>query len=194
MALRTGHGKGAGTPRIEVLPADEQPEGVAGPARPAPTRDAAGRFVKSSGTTAAARRGGLASAEKRQLGQLLGLKTPSPEAPLAPYYQLAREFRDAELSQLASGVGGGVVGAAAASMVSTAALQLAASRWLTDLGIEHSNVGALEKGSRFADASRQSLLAAHELTARRANLAPPGATVIDFAATARQLKGGNSGT
>jgi hypothetical protein len=28
MALRTGHGKGAGAPRIEVLPVDELPAGV----------------------------------------------------------------------------------------------------------------------------------------------------------------------
>jgi hypothetical protein len=34
MALRTGHGNGAGVPRIEVLPVDELPAGVPGNAGP----------------------------------------------------------------------------------------------------------------------------------------------------------------
>jgi hypothetical protein len=33
MALRTGHGHGAGVPRVEVLPADELPRGAQGPAQ-----------------------------------------------------------------------------------------------------------------------------------------------------------------
>lgn len=48
MALRAGHGAGAGVPRIEVLPADEIPVGVA-----APEQTAQAEIIRQ--TTAAAR-------------------------------------------------------------------------------------------------------------------------------------------
>ena len=76
MALRSGHGKGAGRPHVEVTPADEAPVGVPGPARPVAARDASGRFVPGTGTTALARAGGEAAAQSRQLAALLGLWEP----------------------------------------------------------------------------------------------------------------------
>jgi hypothetical protein len=45
MTLRTGHGNGKGTPRVEVLPVDELPVGIQAPASPVPPRDAAGRLL-----------------------------------------------------------------------------------------------------------------------------------------------------
>ncbi len=47
MALRSGHGTGAGVPRVEVLPADELPAGVPDDARPESPSDrgVAGRFA-----------------------------------------------------------------------------------------------------------------------------------------------------
>jgi hypothetical protein len=76
------------------------------------------------------------------------------------------------MAQLAATVGGGEVGPGPASIVSSAALQLAASRWLADRGAESGAAGLLLSASRLADASRQNLLAAHELAAREAQARP----------------------
>lgn len=168
MALRSGHGTGAGVPRVEVLPADELPAGVPAPARPAPARDASGRFVSSAGTKALARRGGIARAEALQLERLLGLWKPPDDHRWAPYARLAREWRNDHVAELGLRVGGGKVGVGAASIVSSAALQLAASRWLTDRGAEAGDAKMLLEGARLANASRQNVLAAYELTAREA--------------------------
>jgi len=172
MALRSGHGHGKGVPRVEVLPVDELPAGVPAPARLVAPRDAAGRLLPGAGTTELARSGGLAAAEARQLGQLLGLWTPPEGHAFAPYARLGREWRDAHMAQLGATVGGGHVGPGPASIVSTAALQLAASRWLSDVGAEAGDAKSLLEASRLADASRQNLLAAHELCAREAQARP----------------------
>lgn len=76
------------------------------------------------------------------------------------------------MATLAATVGGGEVGPGPASVVSTAALQLGASRYLHDLGAETGDAKLLLDASRLADASRQNLLAAHELTAKEALARP----------------------
>jgi len=172
VTLRTGHGNGAGVPRVEVLPADELPDGVPAAASPAPPRDDAGRLLRGPGTTEFARRGGKAAKESRQLARLLGLWEPGETHTFQPYSKLAREWRDAHLAQLAATVGGGEVGPGPASIVSTAALQLAASRWLHDEGARQANPKLLLDASRLADSSRQNLLAAHELCAKEAAARP----------------------
>lgn len=168
MTLRSGHGTGRGTPRIEVLPADELPAGVPAPTRPEPARDDAGRFLPGGGTTELARRGGLAAAESRQLAQLLGLWEAPEGHAWAPYARLAREWREAHTRQLAATVAGGEVGPGPASIVATAALNLAASRYLSDIGAEKGDAKMLLEASRLADSSRQNILAAHELCVREA--------------------------
>ena len=172
MTLVNGHGHGAGVPRVEVLPVDELPAGLPAPARPRAVRDGAGRFVASDGTTALARSGALAAHQARQLGQLLGLWVPPDGHAYAPYTRLAREWRDAHMATLAATVGGGEVGPGPASIVSTAAMQLAASRYLYDRGAETGDARMLGESSRLGDSSRQSLLAAHELCAREAAARP----------------------
>lgn len=178
--IRTGHGNGAGVPRVEVLPPDELPAGVPAPARPVPVRDVSGRLQPGPGTRALAAAGGRAAAESRQLGQLLGLKAIPEGHEYAPYARLAREWRDQHMTQLAATVGGGEVGAGPASVVSSAALQMAASRYLSDLGAEKGDAKLLLDASRLANDARQNILAAHELcakeaTARRAANPTPGA-------------------
>jgi hypothetical protein len=168
VTLRNGHGTGAGVPRVEVLPADEQPAGVPAPARPAALRDNAGRFQAGAGTSELAREGARAAHESRQLAALLGLWTPPDDHAFAPYARLAREWRDAHMATLSATVAGGSVGPGPASIVSTAALQMAASRWLFDRGAEAGDARMLTDASRLGDASRQGLLAAHELAAREA--------------------------
>lgn len=190
MALRSGHGNGAGMPRVEVLPMDELPAGVPGAARPAADRDGSGRFTPGPGTAALARAGARAAHETRQLAQLLGLWTPPEDHAYAPYTRLAREWRDAHMAQLSATVGGGEVGPGPASIVSSAAIQLAASRWLADRGAELGSAKMLGDASRLADASRQNLLAAHELCAREAQARPrdPMATFTARLAAARQAR------
>jgi len=168
VSLRTGHGAGRGRPHVEVLPADELPAGVPAPARPAPQRDAQGRLLPGAGTKALARAGGRAKAEAAQLGRLLGLSEVDDAHPWAPYARLAREFRDEHMARLAATVGGGEVGPAPASILSSAALQLAGSRWLSDRAAESGDVKGYLEAARLADASRQNLLAAHELCAKEA--------------------------
>lgn len=168
MALRSGHGNGAGSPRVEVLPVDELPAGVPAPARPAPERDPSGRLRAGPGTSELARAGGRAAHQARQLGQLLGLWEPPGGHTFTPYARLAREFRDDHMAKLAESVGGGVVGPGPASIVSSAAMQMAASRFAYDRAAETGDLEGFAAASRLADSSRQNLLAAHELCAREA--------------------------
>jgi hypothetical protein len=170
MTLRNGHGRGKGQPRIEVLPADELPRGVPA-APPAPTKVVPITNRRSFGAVPAgtpearalARKGALARwAKAKQLRTLegLGLKGKPPKA-LEPYLADAEQFAKYETARLAKTVGGGVCDGAPASMVQSAALQLAGSRAAFASG-------DMALGSRLADASRQNLLAAHELAAREA--------------------------
>jgi hypothetical protein len=172
MTLRTGHGNGRGSPRIEVLPVNELPAGVQEPARPNVPRTDSGRFVGGPAQSALARQGAKARHESLQLARLLGLWTPSEADAYYPYHRLAHEWRDAHMANLAATVGGGHVGPGPASVVSTAAIQLGASRYLSDLGAKAGDAKMLLDASRLADASRQNLLAAHELAAKEAKARP----------------------
>lgn len=172
MALRSGHGTGKGVPRIEVLPCDELPVGMPAPASRAADRDASGKLIPGPGTSEQARRAALAKHEAASLARLTGLWEAPDGHPFQPYQRLIAKWRDAHMSQLAATVGGGEVGPGPASIVSTAALQLGASRFLHDLGTESGDAKMLLDGSRLADASRQNLLAAHELCAKEAASRP----------------------
>lgn len=169
MAIRTGHGKGRGQPHVEVLPVDELPAGVPDAARresPA-DRGERGLFARGNGIAA---QGGRARAGKTKLADRMGLRSLPEGAAFAPYKRAAVSFRRSQCSELAKTVGGGVCGPAPSSLVASAALQLAWSRYLSDLAAEGGPGGAdtALKASRLAEASRQSLLAAHELCAREA--------------------------
>lgn len=192
MTLRSGHGDCKGTPRIEVMAADEALAGVQAPARPAPGRDAAGRLLKGASASEFARQGGIAARESKQLARLMGLQEFDESHPWHPYYQLARSWRDSHMATLAETIGGGVVGPGPASIVSSASLQLAASRYLSDQGALNGDAKLLLDASRLSDASRQNLLAAHELVAREAKARPRSrAEMPDFVQDAmnNQAKG-----
>jgi hypothetical protein len=164
MALRTGHGNGAGVPRIEVLPADELPAGVAAPKRSSQAevrRDALGRPADAESAREMGRRGGRSHAGKSRLASKLGLVVIAADPTFTPYRTSAETFKTAQVTRLALTVGGGECGPAPSSIVASAALQLAASRWAFDRGMH-------ELGSKLANDSRQNLLAAHELCAKEA--------------------------
>ena len=183
MALRAGHGAGRGVPRVEVLPCDELPVGVAAPTGPVAPRDQSGRFLPGPGTRQVAARGGKAAGESKQLARLLGLAEVHEAHEWAPYARLAREWRDDHMATLAATVGGGEVGPGPASIVSSAALQLAASRYLSDKGAAEGDAKMLLDASRLADASRQNLLASHELVAKEAAARPKPDPIAALRAT-----------
>jgi hypothetical protein len=65
-------------------------------------------------------------------------------------------------------------------MVYSAALQLAASRYLSDRAAADGEPALFAQASRLADASRQNLLAAHELCAREAQARAREAKPLDL--------------
>jgi hypothetical protein len=175
--LRTGHGNGAGSPRIETPPVDELAAGLPAPSRvhdaataqalASVSRVAGGKLADSESARVLGRMGGLAKAERdRQLAECpklvrgLGLRDIT-SVELAPYIDDATEFAQAEIERLARVVGGGECSSAPASIVGSAALQLAGSRCAFARG-------DIVTGSRLANDSRQNMLAAHELCAREA--------------------------
>lgn len=169
MALRKGHGRGAGQPRIEVLPADELPEGIPAPPLPehAPTRPERlpnGHFVK--GARSAQSKGGHALAGLSKLARSIGIAGGEADAAFEKYKRWAVAFRRSHIQNLAQTAGGGRCDAAPSSMVESAALQLAASRFLFDTA--NGDTKKLNLASKMANDSRQNLLAAHELCAREA--------------------------
>ena len=161
MALRTGHGNGAGAPRIEVLSAEELPIGMPGSkplgqAFPAPPYE-----VGSAAAREAARRGGNARKGTTALASGIGLAKHFSDPAFERYRNAAENFARLHVKRLAETVGGGDCGPGPASVVWSAGLQLAASRWAFEVK------GDPALGSRLANDSRQNLLAAHELCVRK---------------------------
>lgn len=166
--LRPGHGARKGTPHIEIPILRSLPQGVPGdtsgheePLVVVP-RDRGGHLRSHEAASRIGRLGGLAKAKKAKVLKVLErLGIHASPAELQPYYADAEEFGRLEVARLAQVVGGGHCGAAPATMIQTAAAQLAGSRYCF-------SVGDLALGSRLGDSSRQNLLAAHELCAREA--------------------------
>lgn len=170
MTIQRSHGR----PYPLVAPPDELPVGVPAPARRQVTgnRGADGKLLPGSDTTKLASLGGAAKADALKVARLLGRVELPEDHPIAPYHRDAAAWRDDHLRRLADAVGGGEVGPAVLAIVSSAALQHCASRWLFDkAALEQSAKAALD-ASKLADASRQNLLAAHELCAKEAKARP----------------------
>jgi hypothetical protein len=171
MALRSGHGAGAGSPRIEVLPPDELPKGLPGNAdalsRTASTER--GRFAPGNRRSVL---GGRAKRGKSRLTARLGLAALPDESAFAPYLRSAATFRRVQCAALASCVGGGMCGPAPSSVVASAALALAWSRFFSDEAARKGDPELAMRSARLGETSRQHLLAAHELCAREAKARP----------------------
>lgn len=169
MAMRKAHGNGTSAlVRVETLPVDELPLGVQGE----PVENARGErrpdgtFAPGARTMQAA--GGHATKGKSRLAARLGLRVLSADAPFAPYSRSASVFRRAQCAELARTVGGGMCGPAPSSIVASAALMLAWSRYFSDVAATNGDPDLVVKAARLADQSRQALLTAHELAAREA--------------------------
>lgn len=181
MALRTSTQPGRSLVHVEVCRPDELPVGVPGPAAPATIRRTPkGQPADAQSQRALASLGGQARAEQLRLERLMG-RVDLPEGhPTRPYRHDAADWRDAHLARLRDTVGGGEVGPAVQAIVSTAALQHAASRWLFDRSAVELDARLALDASRLADSARQNLLAAHELCAREALARPKRPTSIPW--------------
>lgn len=172
MALRSGHGHGSGVPRVEVLPPDELPMGVQATAQASAggERRPDGTFAPGARTMQAA--GGRATRGKSRLTARLGLSTLGEGDAFRPYRSSAATFRRVQCSELARTVGGGVCGPGPSSVVASAALALAWSRFLSDQAAATGDPELAMRSARLGETSRQHLLAAHELCAREAQSRP----------------------
>lgn len=183
MALRKAHGNGAAAlVRVETAPANELPLGVQAPAQEnaGGERRADGTFARGARTMQSA--GGKATRGKSRLARKLGLAKLATDADVRPYMTSAAAFRRAQCAELAKTVGGGVCGPAPSSMVASAALSLAWSRFFSDRAAATGDAELATKAIRMADASRQQLLTAHELCAKEATARAaraPGNTYVD---------------
>lgn len=147
MALRKGHGNGKGQPRIEVTPADELPKGQ--------------RVELSPGQLTSLKR-----RLERELSRLDCVDEP-PEH-LKPFFVMARAWRNAHAQDLATQVGGGVIGPGPLAVLSSATIQLALSRYLAAQCLTTGDVRTAVAATRMMDQHRQNMLAVHELVAREA--------------------------
>lgn len=187
--IRKGHGKGAGTPHVEVPPADELTAGVAAPTvTPAPRNK--GKFTSESARQAG-RLGGLAKARRdpMQAAKSLGLGrhlTQFPEdARITPFINAAERWMRQELEGLARDVGGGHLSAGVVSIVQGAAWKKCFAEFYFDLNTRaqfmwtveeakvmtagerkmllRANTDLVSTAARLAEGYRQDMLAAHAL-------------------------------
>lgn len=154
---------------VEVSRVDELPDGVPGADQSRQAvirRGPGGRLADRESARRLGAIGGRARAGKTALSAGLGLAKAFGEPSFQKYRRAAENFARLHVRQLAVTVGGGVCGPAPSSIIMSAALQLAASRWAYEVK------GDPALGSRLANDSRQNLLAAHELCAREAQSRP----------------------
>lgn len=160
MTLRTGHGTGAGSPRIEALPPDELPMAAQVPAvRPQRGRD--GCFLPGN-TVGKGKR-----LRPRQVGSVAFSRAAPRYRPFAAWAARYAAHRRAELARLH----GGHLSTGAAVMIESAALDLAASRYVAMLAAEQADPELLRLASTLAQTARQHELAAWELAAREGPVA-----------------------
>lgn len=161
MALRTGHGNGAGVPRVEVLPPDELPTATSAHAV-RPDRSADGRFAPGN-TAGRSRR--IRATERG----LLSVDTSLPE--YRPFARWGRRYGAHRRRELAA-VHGGELSAGVGAIVESAALAMAASRFLAHMASQSGDADLFQRAARLAESARQHELAAWELAAREAAQRP----------------------
>ncbi len=177
MALRNGHSAGSGSPRVEVLPADELPFAPAGVAVPLEGgRDRAGRIR----TAAAAR----AMAQLPRRGAFLPRKlTCDPR--FEPHNRRRLEWLRARRTELAAATGG--VSHGVGAMLAAAAWQHAGGEFAAELGAETGDVELFKVAATLSSTARQHDLAAWELATREAQARRAAAPMAPHVALAAAL-------
>jgi hypothetical protein len=168
--MRAAHGAGASAlARVETPAVDELPDGVPGPARP-DSRVGRGTNGRFAGGNPHASEGGRARAGKTRLASQLGLAPIDADPAFGPYKRAADAFRVAHCNELAASVGGGQCGSGPSSIVASAALALAASRFIYDTA--KGDPDKLKMASQLGAESRTALITAHALAAKEAQGRP----------------------
>lgn len=162
----------------QVPRSDELLEGVPAPAQEPSTdeRDAAGKLQPGARKVPSA--GGKAHRGRTQLSHKAGLSGILALPAFKPYVAQAKAFARQHVASLARSVGGGQCGAGPASVVTTAALQLAASRFCFDQASTTGDADLFLKASKLGDASRNNLLSASDLCAAEAKRRKPAESAV----------------
>jgi hypothetical protein len=156
MTLRSGHGNGAGVPRIEVLPPDELPH--------ADANETAANLAERARRGKPFTTGNRAAAGRRPKLALLGVPADATDPRYALALRRASRYRKRRCSELA--VAHGYVSAGASSLIASASLALSASRFLYEVAAETGDAETLKRASALANDARQNELAAWELAAK----------------------------
>jgi hypothetical protein len=177
VALRSGHGTGAGSPRIEVLPPDELP--FATPTITAPIeRSQDGRFAPGN-TVARAKR------VRPGVRGSLGLSKTDPR--YTAFARWGARYGAHRRRELAS-AHGGTLSAGASAIIESAAQAMAASRFVQALAAETGDPELFKQAAALASTARQHELAAWELAAREAQARPRGKSLADLIAEQADAK------
>ena len=109
--------------------------------------------------------GGRALKNRTLLSHKTGLENELALDDFKPYLAQAKAFARATINSFAKNIGGGYISAATASVITTASLQLAASRYQMDKASQTGDADLMGKASRLGDASRANLLSAMDMAA-----------------------------
>jgi hypothetical protein len=165
MSLRKGHGTGADALlRVETLPADELPRlNAADTAEGAAMAQRRGRPFEPGNGAARGRRPALASSA--------GIPLDATDPLYRRALGWARRYRRRRVSELARDHGGSL-SSGVCGMLTSSALDMAASRYLTALAASTGDHSLMLTASRLAQSSRQLELTALELASREAAVRP----------------------
>ena len=157
MPARSGRPNGAGKHPVyvEVSPADELR-----PATPANTdraeRTADGRFAPGNA---------VARSQRLRPGALGGARIDTTLPEYRPFARWGQRYAAHRRRELAA-AHGGEISAGVGAIVESAALAMAASRFMTFLGSQSGDADQLAKAARLSETARQHELAAWELASR----------------------------
>lgn len=167
-----------GQVRAQAPRADELPEGVQANEQAEARGERTERGTWTKGARTAQSKGGRALKNRTALSHQAGLDPILTLETFKPYLAQAKPFAKAEIGAIARSLGGGELGPGPSSVVVSASLQLAASRYWFDQGAATGDPKAFETASRLADASRSNLLSAREMAAKEAKSRPPKTRAI----------------
>lgn len=171
MALRTGHGNGAGSPRVEVLPPDEQPTAQAAGADPLATGRDDRKRVR---TTAAARAMAKLPRRSRFVPRALAC-----DPRFVAHNRRRLEWQRKRMAELQTAHGG--VSHGVGAMLNAAAWLYAGGEFAAERAAESGDIELFKLAAMLTGTARQHELAAWELSAREATTrkpAPGGRTAL----------------
>lgn len=171
MTQRTAHGtaaKGGAIVVHENMPFNElpQPDPKPGPEGPI-DRMPDGRIASHEAAREMGRRGGRKTQLYSRILRSLGLVELAQDHVFHPYEVAGQDFSNANIASLAR-MFDGICGEGPASIIKTAGMQYAISRYFYDRGKQDGDVKLLGQASNMGNDSRVSVGAAYELQAREA--------------------------